>query len=77
MLKLYLLDATHIGLDEAGALVETKQVPLAKGERQTPEYLTLNPNGKVPALRLDDDSVLTESTAIVTYAKDPTTEARR
>ena len=42
---------------------------LAKGERQTPEYLKLNPNGKVPALRLDDDSVLTESTAIVTYAK--------
>ena len=37
-------------------------MPLAKGERQTPEYLKLNPNGKVPALRLDDDSVLTEST---------------
>lgn len=52
-------------------------MPPAKGERQTPEYLKLNPNGKVPALRLADDSVLTESTAIVTYAKDPTTEARR
>ena len=57
-------------------MVETKQVALA-GERQTPECLKLNPNGKVPALRLDDDSVLTESTAIVTYAKDPTTEALR
>jgi glutathione S-transferase len=34
-------------------LVETKQVAL-EGERQTPEYLKLNPNGKVPALRLDD-----------------------
>ncbi|HEX3521234.1 MAG TPA: glutathione S-transferase N-terminal domain-containing protein [Stellaceae bacterium] len=64
-----------MGLDEAAALVETKQVAL-EGERQTPECLKLNPNGKVPALRLDD-SVLTESTAIVTYAKDPTTEARR
>ena len=52
-------------------------MPLAKGERQTPEYLKLNPNGKVPALRLDDDSVFTQSTAIVTYAKDPATEARR
>ena len=48
-----------------------------EGERQTPEYLKPNPNGKVPALRLDDESVLTESTAIVIYAKDPTTEARR
>ena len=57
-------------------MVETKQVAL-EGERQTPEYLKLNANGKVPVLRLDNDSVLTESTAIVTYAKDPTTEARR
>ena len=57
-------------------MVATKQVAL-EGERQTPEYLKLNPNGKVPALRLDDDSVLTESTVIVTYAKDSTTEARR
>ena len=48
-----------------------------EGERQTPEYLKLNPNGKVPVLRLDDDSVFTESTAIETYAKDPTTEACR
>ena len=48
-----------------------------ESERQTPEYLKLSPNGKVPALWLDDGSALTESTAIVTYAKDPTTEARR
>ena len=57
-------------------MVATKQVAL-EGERQTPECLKLNPNGKVPALWLDDGSALTESTAIVTYAKDPTTDARR
>jgi glutathione S-transferase len=69
--------ASHIGLDEAGALVKTKQAALAKGEQQTPEYLKINPNGKVPALRLEDGSVLTENTAIVTYPNDLTAEAHR
>lgn len=59
--------ASHIGLEEAGASYETKQVALAKGEQKLPEYLKINPRGKVPALRLDDGSVLTENTAILTY----------
>lgn len=59
--------ASHIGLEEAGASYETKVVALAKGEQRTPEYLKINPRGKVPALKLDDGSVLTENTAILTY----------
>jgi glutathione S-transferase len=59
--------ASHIGLEEAGAQYETKPVALAKGEQKTPEYLKINPRGKVPALKLDDGSVLTENTAILTY----------
>ncbi|HUH83770.1 MAG TPA: glutathione S-transferase family protein [Stellaceae bacterium] len=59
--------ASHIGLEEAGAAYETKAVALAKGEQRTPEYLKINPRGKVPALKLDDGSVLTENTAILTY----------
>lgn len=79
--------ASHIGLEEAGASFETKLVALAKGEQRTPEYLKINPRGKVPALRLDDGSVLVENTAILAYLgrrfpekgllpKDPVAEAR-
>lgn len=59
--------ASHIGLEEAGASFETKLVALAKGEQRTLEYLKINPRGKVPALRLDDGSVLVENTAILAY----------
>ncbi len=59
--------ASHIGLEEAGAAFETMQVALAKGEQRTPDYLKINPRGKVPALRLEDGSVITENTAILTY----------
>ncbi|MGO8919279.1 MAG: glutathione S-transferase family protein [Stellaceae bacterium] len=59
--------ASHISLEEAGATFESKLVALAKGEQRTPEYLKINPRGKVPALRLDDGSVLIENTAILTY----------
>jgi glutathione S-transferase len=59
--------ASHIGLEESGAAFELKPVALAKGEQQTPDYLKVNPRGKVPALRLEDGSVLTENTAILSY----------
>ncbi len=39
------------------------------GETQTPEYLALNPRGKIPVL-CDGDLVLAESAAIVTYLAD-------
>jgi glutathione S-transferase len=59
--------ASHITIEECGASYEAKQVALAKAEQKTPEYLKINPRGKVPALRLDDGSVITENTAILTY----------
>ena len=59
--------ASHIGLEESGAAFELKPVALAKGEQRSPEYLKINPRGKVPALRLEEGSVLTETTAILTY----------
>ncbi len=40
---------------------------LRKGEQRSPDYLTLNPQGFVPALQLDDDQVLTQSLAICEY----------
>jgi glutathione S-transferase len=42
------------------------QVDLTKGEHRRPEFLAVNPAGKVPVL-VDGDVVLTESVAIVLY----------
>jgi len=38
-----------------------------KGETRTPEFLTVNPYGQVPAVVLDDGEVLTQSGAILCY----------
>lgn len=59
--------ASHQALEEAGAQYETKPVMLAKGEHMTEEYKKVNPRQKVPALKLDDGSVLTENVAILHY----------
>ncbi len=44
----------------------SKLLDFSKGQHKTPEYLALNPRGKVPCIR-DDDYVLYESTAILAY----------
>jgi glutathione S-transferase len=59
--------ASHIALEESGAPYEAKQVNLGQGEQRSPDYLKINPRGKVPALKLDDGTVLTENTAILFY----------
>jgi len=38
-----------------------------KGDTRTPSFLALNPNGQVPAVQLDDGTVLAESNAIIFY----------
>lgn len=53
--------AYELGLDP-----ELIEVDLFKGENRTPEYLALNPNGKVPTL-VDGDVVIWESRAINAY----------
>ena len=40
---------------------------LRRGEQRAPDYLALNPQGLVPALALDDGTVLTQSLAIIEY----------
>lgn len=51
---------------ELGLAPEIINVDIAKGENRTPEYLALNPNGKVPTL-VDGDVVIWESRAINAY----------
>ena len=58
--------APHIALEEAGASYALQLVSIPKGEQQAPEYLNVNPRGKIPALRTDE-GVLTENVAILTY----------
>lgn len=51
---------------QLGLALEHKIIDLAKGESRTPEFLAINPNGKVPVL-VDGDVVLWESNAIQAY----------
>jgi glutathione S-transferase len=46
--------------------LESVPVDLLRGETRTPEFLAVNPNGRVPVL-VDGDFVLFESTAIIRY----------
>jgi glutathione S-transferase len=59
--------AAHIVLEESGEKYETQFVDLAKGEQRSEPYLKINPQGRVPALRLDNGEALTENTAILPY----------
>jgi glutathione S-transferase len=56
-------------LQELGVDFEPIRVNLLAGEHQRPEFLKINPAGKIPAL-VDGDLVLTESVAIVLYLAD-------
>lgn len=48
------------------------EVDILKGESRTPEFLALNPNGKVPALRLETGELLAESNAILFFLAEGT-----
>jgi glutathione S-transferase len=53
-------------LEELGLDYDYHLVNMAKGESRSPEFLAINPGGKVPALQTDD-GILTESAAILNY----------
>ena len=47
--------------------VKIIDLDLGKLEHKTPEYKVIAPNSKVPALKLDDDTIILETTAICRY----------
>lgn len=53
-------------LEEVGAEYEYHSIDLMQGGQKQPDYLAINPNGKVPTLR-DGDHLLWESSAIMLY----------
>lgn len=56
--------APHIALNEAGADFETRVISFAQRQNRSPEFLAVNPEGKVPALAIDGRP-LTEVLAIL------------
>ncbi len=47
--------------------IEIINIDLMSGEHKTPEYRAIAPNARIPALELDDGTVIMESTAICRY----------
>lgn len=71
MLRLYYAPnscalASHIALEEAGADYDTVRVDFAAAAQRRPEYLAINPKGRVPSL-ITDRGILTETPAILLY----------
>jgi len=71
MLKLYYAAGTcalasHIALEEAGARFETVRIDFKANGQRAPEFLAINPKGRVPAL-VTDQGILTETPALLVY----------
>ncbi len=81
-MKLYYAPAAcslspHIVLREAGLAFDMTRVDLATGKTETgADFATVNPNGYVPVLVLDDGSLLMEGPAIVQYLADRVPEKK-
>ena len=62
-------------LEELGQPYDVHLLKLANGDQAKPDYLAINPMGKVPALK-HGDAVVTEVAAICTYLADEFPHAR-
>ncbi len=67
--------ASHIALEETGAAFEAIRVDFRSGEQTKPDYLAINPKGRVPALATDR-GILTETPAILAYVAQSFPSAR-
>jgi len=67
--------ASHIALEEAGADYALARVDFRTNEQRKPEYLAVNPKGRVPALATDA-GILTETPAILAFVAQTFPKAR-
>ncbi len=58
--------ASHIALEQVGAEYKAERLDFSKTQQRSPEYLKINPKGRVPAL-VTDQGILTETPAILLY----------
>jgi glutathione S-transferase len=80
MIKLYYAAdtcslASHIALEDAGADYSTVRISFAAEEQRKPEYLAINPKGRVPAL-VTDEGILTETPAMLAFIAQSFPQAR-
>ncbi|MGA9089794.1 MAG: glutathione S-transferase family protein [Bradyrhizobium sp.] len=71
MMKLYYAAhtcalASHIALEDSGAEYSTLRINFAANQQRSPEYLAINPKGRVPAL-VTERGILTETPAILAF----------
>ena len=71
MFKLYYAPGTcalasHIALEEAGAAYTAERLDFKNNQQNSPQYLAINPKGRVPAL-VTDRGILTETPAMLAY----------
>jgi glutathione S-transferase len=57
----------RIFMAEKGIAIDRREVDAAGGANALPDFLRLNPLGKLPVLELDDGSAIAESLAICRY----------
>jgi GST-like protein len=60
-----------LALEEMGLAYEPIPIDTRKGQQFTPEFLAVNPNGKVPAI-VDGDATVFDSNAILLYLAEKT-----
>ena len=68
--------SAEAALAEAGAPYEFHHISLEKNEQKEPAFLAINPSGKIPALKLPEGGILTESAAILLTVADHFPNAR-
>ncbi len=71
MFKLYYAPGTcalasHIALEEAGADYTTERLNFRTNQQNSPEYLAINPKGRVPSL-VTERGILTETPAMLAF----------
>jgi glutathione S-transferase len=58
--------ATHIALEEAGAPYEAVRIDFTSQAQRSPDYLAVNPKGRVPAL-VTEHGIITETPALLIF----------